>query len=176
MKWMSIPGLFLIVLAAATGRAAAQDGAGDILLAVKNHDHHEIDFVDLSDANRTCAPANISGLGGLADGQSAHATFVGGPLLLCGEQPEDCYEYDDAAGQWAAGPQRLQVRYLPYGLDLGGVHWVSAGRDGLEELDSSEEIGGDGGAFAESAALPFESYGHCAVALSDDEALVMTGT
>ncbi len=144
---------------------------------MKTYLQEEISLIDLSDEGRTCDNLNIGPLADIFNPQTTHGTFIGGRLLVCGDDFDSCYTYDDTTGEWARDVERNNNRFLPYGLDMDGYHWVSGGEEvGLGFLfNSSEKYDGSSSTFQESVDLPFPTRDHCAVRIGQNLALVMGG-
>ncbi len=150
-------------------------GDGNILVAVKAFVQAEVSVIDLSDPDVTCQSFDAGPLEYFELSQSLHGTFVGGDLMVCGQEAQDCSTFNAEELEWIESEaNRADDRFLPFGMDLGeGRHWVSGGdNDGLLE-DSSEMF--DGTSFSPSVQLPFPTRDHCAVQVADDEVILMAG-
>ena len=149
----------------------------DILLVLKIFTHDEISVIDFTGQGRTCSPIPTDSLSFLY-GQSAHGTFVGGKLLVCSSEVQECYKYDDASGKWSNGPQRNVDRFMMYGLDMDeNTHLVSGGGEtaGLYGEVYETEIF-DGEEFTVGLSLPLSIRGNCMGNLGNGQAIVATGT
>ncbi len=147
---------------------------GDILITVSAYSEKTINVIDLSNEDRTCDDLNFGALDGVQNPQSLHGTFIGGSLLVCGDSRYDCLTYDIDAQDWFRTVERNIDRFIPYGIDMDGYHWVSGG-DYLGLEDSSELYDGTSATFQFAADLPVPTRDHCVVQIGADEALVMAG-
>ncbi len=137
----------------------------------------ELGVVDLSSTDSTCDPIPLDSSISFEFKQSAHGTFVGGDLLICSSEVDECYVYDDEAQEWNGGPDRVVDRFMPYGLDVGeDIHWVSGGGEtgGLYGDVFQSEIF-DGSSFEESVELPVSIRAHCAAHIGDGQVVVVSG-
>ncbi len=145
---------------------------GDKLLVLKVYSQNELSVVDLTDESKSCLPIDPGPVGSAVAHVDGHGTFVGGPLMICGDDPDECFVYDDGEGVWSDGPPKELDRYFPYGLDMHvdglDLHWLSGGQRNPTETF-------DGESFAESVSLPANVLQHCAVDLGSGRAMVVTG-
>ncbi len=131
--------------------------------------HNEIKVVDFSGQGRTCSSIPLDSVTFSTLSQSAHGTFVGGELLVCGNELDECYLYDDETQIWRDGPDRLEERFLPYGIDMDeNTHWVVLGDVATTEIF-------DGESFSGSVAFPKSFRGTCVGNLGDGKAIVALG-
>ncbi len=133
-----------------------------------------VNVIDLNNEDRTCDDLNFGELESVLSLQSLHGTFIGGSLLVCGDDREDCLTYDVDAQDWVRTVERNVDRFIPYGLDMGGYHWVSGGDGSSGSLQDASEMY-DGTSFNLAADLPVPTRDHCAVQIGPDEALVLAG-
>ena len=144
-------------------------------MVVKNWNGvNEMSVINLDDPDVTCETLDTGPLRTLISAQSIQATFVGGELMVCGDRAFDCYVYDDEERQWLNGVNRVQARFLPYGLDApaGGLHWALAGDDG-GDTRTSEVF--DGESWRPSVLMPRDTHSQCATFVDDSTILIVGG-
>ncbi len=167
-------------------RTISTDGDGDeatLLLVFKTFNFAEISVIDLDDAGRECDTRDATALSQTSEPLSVHGTAVGGKILACGFTPSECFEYDVGADQWTPSDvarnearwkshvrkkarklarKYFQIRYVPYGLDIGDQHWVFGGGNKVTS-DSTEYY--DGEDFVSAFDLPLDTDHTCVVDL-----------
>ncbi len=102
-------------------------GPGGILITVNAYSQRTVNVIDLNNEDRTCDDLNFGALLTVEGSQSMHGTFIGGSLLVCGVDRKDCFTYDVDSQNWFRTVERNYLRFIPYGLDMDGYHWVSGG-------------------------------------------------
>ena len=147
----------------------------DLLVVVQADEAKEMSVIDLSNPNNSCSPLPIGPIGRVYTPWTTHGTFFGGRLTVCGERASDCFQYDDVTRQWSRIPGRSQRRFIPYGLDQDGGHWVTGGED-IDSYDypNTTEIF-DGSEFRPFIEMPVGTRDHCVTRLAGSEVLVMGG-
>ena len=151
-------------------------GPRGILITVNAYSQRTVNVIDLNNEDRTCDDLNFGALLTVEGSQSMHGTFIGGSLLVCGVDRKDCFTYDVDSQNWFRTVERNYLRFIPYGLDMDGYHWVSGGNRIHDNLQNSSEVyDGTSSTFDLAADLPVPTRDHCAVHIGPDEALVMAG-